>query len=86
VFGSGQQMLLANSLAFAWAHAFFLNGLAPVLSLVGGVLLALTWQRSRSFAAVCLEHALYGQIVFTVGIGWFFYTGSTHAVAELVGR
>jgi len=85
LFGDGPAMLWINAAAFAWAHVFFLNWIAPLLSLVAGLLLAATWQRTRSFRLVCLEHALYGQIVFTTGIGWFFYTGSAQAIANASG-
>lgn len=84
LFGDGTAMLWMNALAFAWAHAFFLNWIAPLLSLIAGLLLAHTWQRTRSFRMVCLEHALYGQIVFTCGIGWFFYQGSSASLQTLV--
>lgn len=83
LFGRGAALLAVNALAFAWAHVFFLNWIAPLLSLAGGWLLADTWQRTRDLRLVCIEHALYGQLVFTTGIGWFFYTGSTRAIEQL---
>lgn len=84
LFGEGTVMLAANALVFGWAHAFMLNWIAPLLSVVAGWLFADTWRRTRNLWAVSLEHALYGQIVFTVGIGWFFYNGSAQAVQRLV--
>ena len=86
VFGSGATLLWANSLFFAWGHLFFLNWVAPLLSLLGGILLALTWQKTKSFTWVCVEHALYGQLVFTSGIGWWFYTGSATSIQALTGN
>jgi hypothetical protein len=83
LFGNGLRMLILNALIFAWAHVFFHNMVAPLLSLVAGALLADTWQKTRDFRLVCIEHALYGQMVFTSGIGWFFYTGSTRAIESL---
>lgn len=83
LFGDGVGMLWVNAFAFAWAHIFFLNLIAPILSLIAGLLLAHTWQKTKSFRIVCLEHALYGQIVFTCGIGWFFYQGSTAAIQQM---
>ncbi len=83
LFGSGSAMLWANAIAFAWAHAFFLNWTAPLLSLVAGLLLADTWRKTGNLRAVWLEHTLYGHIVFTSGLGWFFYHGSTAALRQL---
>ena len=34
---------------------------------------ATTYQRYRSLALVCLEHAIYGCLIFTLGLGWYFY-------------
>ncbi|MGA0333543.1 MAG: type II CAAX prenyl endopeptidase Rce1 family protein [Kiritimatiellia bacterium] len=83
LFGEGTGMLWVNALIFGWAHAFFLNPVAPLLSVLAGWLLAKTWQETKSFRRVCLEHAVYGQIVFTCGLGWFFYQGSTRALENL---
>jgi len=83
LFGDGRLMRWVNALAFGWAHAFMLNWIAPLLSAAAGYLFADTWQRTRNLRAVWLEHALYGQIVFTVGLGWFFYNGSARALETL---
>jgi len=84
LFGQGRLMRCVNALLFAWAHAFFLNPLAPLLTLIAGYLFADTWQRTRSFRLTCLEHALYGQLLFTTGLGWFFYNGSAQAIQTLI--
>ena len=36
---------------------------------------ALRYALTRSFWAVYLEHTLWGALVFTVGLGRFFFTG-----------
>ena len=83
LFGHKNRMLWMNALVFAWAHMVFLNSIAPVFSLAGGLLMAKTWQQTKSFRWVCLEHALYGQLVFTSGIGWVFYQGSTRSLENV---
>lgn len=65
-----------SAVAFAVAHLFFANPWAPLLSLAGGWLFARTYARSRSTLQAGLEHALWGDLVFTVGLGWYFYGGS----------
>ena len=42
---------------------------------VTGLLFALRYALTRSFWAVYLEHTLWGALVFTVGLGRFFFTG-----------
>ncbi len=69
-------LIAINALAFGWAHVIMLNFYAVVFSIVGGALFARTYLSSRSTAAVCLEHALYGCFIFTIGWGWFFFGGA----------
>jgi hypothetical protein len=40
-----------------------------------GVLLAARYGTTRSFWAVFIEHTLWGALVFTVGLGRYFFTG-----------
>jgi hypothetical protein len=68
--------ILWNALAFAAAHSIFLNPAAVVLSFIGGVFLAHTYERHRHFGLVFLEHTLYGWLVFTIGWGVYFYHGT----------
>lgn len=64
---------LASGLIFGFAHIILLNWVAVVLSSVGGYIFARTYAKTRSLALVCLEHTLYGCLVFTVGLGPYFY-------------
>ena len=84
LFGTGTAMVVANSIAFGLGHAMFGNWIAVPLSTLGGVLFAITYVRTKSLAAVCVEHALIGNVVFTTGLGWFFFAGA-QAVAERGG-
>lgn len=60
---------LASAAAFALVHLIYRNTPAVALSLIGGWFFADTYRRSGSLALVCIEHALYGALVFTVGFG-----------------
>lgn len=79
LFPSERGLVAATAVAYAAAHAFFGNWIAPVLSLLGGLFFARTYLRSGSTLAACLEHALWGDFLFTLGLGWYFYTGSIGA-------
>ena len=74
--GSERALVAASALAFGAAHVFFGTWIAPLLSLAGGALFARTYARTRSALAAGLEHALWGDLLFTLGLGWYFYTGS----------
>jgi len=75
LFGSGWGMLLASAFAFGFVHIIFRNWLAVGLSVIGGLLFSYTYQSSGSLPLVCLEHAIFGDFLFTIGLGQFFYHG-----------
>jgi len=76
VFGAGRGMVLASAAAFGFVHIIFGNWIAVVLSFAGGLIFASRYLRARSLLAASAEHALYGMLVFTVGLGEFFYHGA----------
>lgn len=65
-------LVLASTVVFSWVHVIFHNPYAIGLTLAGGYFFAETWRRTGSMRLVCLEHALYGCLVFTLGLGEFF--------------
>jgi hypothetical protein len=70
------QMMLASGLLFGWGHVLFQNWVAVSMCIAGGIMFSATWSRSKSFPLVWIEHALYGCTVFTIGLGWYFYSGA----------
>lgn len=76
LFATDRAMMVASGLAFGHAHFMFGNWVAYSMSMVGGLLFAHSYVRCRSFALVWAEHALYGCFVFTIGLGWYFYSGA----------
>ena len=65
-----------SALIFCFAHVFFINWVAPLLSLFGGLMFATTYSKTNSLLLVSIEHALYGNTLFFIGLGWFFWGGS----------
>jgi membrane protease YdiL (CAAX protease family) len=78
IFPSPRAMMLASALTFGFAHLLLHNWVAVFLSTVGGFYFAHTYQRRPSLALVWAEHALYGCFLFTVGLGYYFYSGAPH--------
>ncbi|MFC8043207.1 CPBP family intramembrane glutamic endopeptidase [Nocardia sp. NPDC057353] len=76
VFGNGPVLVLASAAAFGYVHIAFGSWLSVLLSGAGGVLFALRYQRTGSLFAATVEHSLYGILVFTVGLGRYFYHGA----------
>jgi uncharacterized protein len=68
-------LILVSAAAFSFMHIIFRNPIAVILTFFGGVLFAWRYQHSGSLAASTLEHALYGCLLFTLGLGEYFYHG-----------
>jgi uncharacterized protein len=75
VFGSGNGFVVASAAAFGFVHIIYGHWLSVVLTTFLGAVLARRYAKTRSLAVVWLEHALYGLLAFTVGLGSFFYNG-----------
>ena len=76
LFPSETIAVLANALLFAFAHAFFERWITFFLTLGGGLIFAVIYTRTKSFSAVFVLHWIAGGIVFTSGMGWYFYHGA----------
>jgi hypothetical protein len=63
--------LAVNAGVFSFAHLMYWNWPALVLTLV----FAWAYERQGNFPAAVLLHALAGWILFTLGLGVFFYAG-----------
>ncbi|KAB1440275.1 CPBP family intramembrane glutamic endopeptidase [Pseudodesulfovibrio senegalensis] len=66
----------ASILAFAFLHIIFGNWLAVALTIPAGYLFARVYVKTGSLLMASIEHALYGCIIFTVGLGKYFYSPS----------
>jgi len=74
--GNVTVFVIFSTLAYALVHAIYLNFWGPLLTLAGGVMFARTYLKHRSLAGVTVEHALWGDLIFTLGLGRFFYSGN----------
>ncbi|MEB3346054.1 CPBP family intramembrane glutamic endopeptidase [Aquimarina gracilis] len=61
--------IFINAILFSLAHLFLRSFLVQVLTFIGGLLFAYTFQRTKSTTLVSIEHAIYGNWLFTVGMG-----------------
>lgn len=68
--------VIASAITFAYAHMLFINPVAPTLSLVAGLIFAHTYVKHKSLALVTIEHGLYGNFLFLIGLGYYFYHGA----------
>ena len=68
-----------NAASFAFLHAMYDHPLTLALTLIGGFVFALDFERRRSFVAVWLVHSLAGLAVFASGLDLYFYEPITAA-------
>jgi membrane protease YdiL (CAAX protease family) len=73
LFANERVSVVTNAALFAFAHILFRNWIAVIVSFVAGLVWAMTYLGSRSLLVVSVEHALYGNFAFTLGIGYYFY-------------
>lgn len=65
--------VITSAAAFAFVHIIYDNWWAVGLSFIAGLLFGITYARTNSLFWVTVEHAIYGCLVFTVGMGEYFY-------------
>lgn len=65
--------VLVSAMAFSFLHIVYHNWWAVGLSFGAGLLFGLTYLKTESLFWVTVEHAIYGCLVFTIGLGNFFY-------------
>lgn len=76
LFASDKLALAANTVAFGLAHLFYMNPLAIGLSALAGLIFGAVYLRFGSVLLTSVLHGLAGQLVFTSGLGVFFYHGA----------
>ncbi|MEK8021825.1 MAG: hypothetical protein VSS75_033535 [Candidatus Parabeggiatoa sp.] len=64
----------------------FANWIAIILSFISGLFFAQTYYKTRSALLVTIEHILYGNFLFTIGLGWFFIMEINWDKLDLVGN
>ncbi|WP_216910534.1 CPBP family intramembrane glutamic endopeptidase [Nocardia noduli] len=79
IFGDGVGAVAASAAAFGYVHIIFGSWFSVAASAVGGWIFATRYLRTQSLFTASVEHSIYGIIVFTVGLGRYFYHGALPA-------
>lgn len=69
-------LIIASGVLFMWAHVLFINWFAFTVTLLGGLLFAWRYYHTKSLLLVTVEHGLYGNLLFTVGLGQYLFSGA----------
>jgi len=73
LFRNPRVMLMLNVLLFSFAHIYFGNWIVIGFTMIGGMIFALTFFKTRSVMVVTIEHSLYGLIILSSGLSPLFY-------------
>ncbi|MGI5868416.1 MAG: type II CAAX prenyl endopeptidase Rce1 family protein [Kiritimatiellia bacterium] len=75
--------VLFGACVFSFAHLAFANAFALAFTFVGGLFFLTTYRRTGSLLFSNLEHALYGDFLFTIGWGeYFFHAGTLRMLSQ----
>jgi len=75
-------MHLINAFLFGFMHIIFHNWIAVILTIGGGYIFAKLYDKTHSLFVLFISHSLYGCMLFTIGLGEFFYTGTVATISE----
>ena len=75
LFEDKQKLILFSTLSFSFMHLIYHNLPAVLLTLFGGYFFSKTYNQTNSFIITCIEHAIYGYLLFTIGLGNAFFVG-----------
>ncbi len=76
LFPDARLAVLANGAAFGLGHLFFMHPLTIAMTACGGAAIGWAYLRSGSTLLATAMHAAAGLIVFTMGLGVYFYSGA----------
>lgn len=71
----GPAAIALNAAVFSFAHLMYWSWIVTVLTFAGGWIFARAYLR-HGFPAAWVLHAVAGNLLFTVGMGAYFYTGN----------
>ena len=73
LFKNKKILIITNAFLFSFAHIIYLNPIVIIFTFLGGLLMAISYSQHQSLFKVSIEHGLYGNIVFSSGLGNYFY-------------
>lgn len=76
LFPSRAAAIAVNAGAFGLAHLFFGNPVTLVMATAGGAVFAWAYLRHHSTLLAVVLHSIAGQLIFTTGLGIYFYHGA----------
>ncbi|MEL7464502.1 MAG: CPBP family intramembrane glutamic endopeptidase [Pseudomonadota bacterium] len=76
LFPNAWMAIAVNGAVFGFGHLFYENWVTIALTACGGAIMGWAYLRNRSMLLAWVLHSISGQIIFTVGLGIYFYHGA----------
>ena len=76
LFGDKWAAIAVNSVVFGLAHLFYWNWPAVGLTFLANFFFAYAYVELRSFPLAWLLHSIGGVLIFSMGLGFYFYHGA----------
>ncbi|PZQ95967.1 MAG: CPBP family intramembrane metalloprotease [Cereibacter sphaeroides] len=65
-----------NAAVFSFAHLMYWSAVVAVMTFFGGLVFGWAYARRGSFPLAVVMHAVAGWVLFTAGLGVYFYSGN----------
>ncbi|UCH15731.1 MAG: CPBP family intramembrane metalloprotease [Bacteroidales bacterium] len=73
IFKSKLSLILASSIAFSFMHIVYYSHISIILTFILGLYLSFTYLKTRSVLLTTIIHGIFGDIIFTIGLGGYFW-------------
>ena len=77
IFRRDWQIVAASGITFSFVHILYYHPVSMILTLFGGLYLANVYNRTRSVLYTAILHGLLGMMVYTIGLGEYFWLEMT---------
>ena len=84
LFNSKKNVILFNAIVFSLAHSIYLNYFIIILTFIAGIIFAKNYYCNRSIFLVTLDHSILGSIIFSLGLGHFFYKSNVEYIYSIL--
>ncbi len=66
-------LIIASGITFSFAHVIYFSWISIILTLLAGLYFAYEYTKTRSVLFTSVLHGALGDVVFTVGLGHYFW-------------
>jgi len=73
IFNTDFKLILASALAFSFVHIIYFSVVSIIITFIGGIYFAHTYNKSKSVLLSSILHGILGDIIFTIGLGSYFW-------------